>query len=135
MPGLSAKVFRTYNASETLQNELPKAEDLEGMHVQDKVGVRLAGAVMSMIGLGIGAEAGVDRGELGMQGWSLMWVRGALSGPGGGVQRGEPQSGHSLQPPADRHQGHGYLPPEPRREGTHVRVARKSGVRARSTSF
>ena len=27
MPGLSAKVFRTYNASETLQNELPKEVD------------------------------------------------------------------------------------------------------------
>jgi len=37
MPGLSAKVFRTYNASETLQNELPKTEDLAGMTVQDKV--------------------------------------------------------------------------------------------------
>ena len=37
MPGLSAKVFRTYNASETLQNELPKTEDLESMSVADKV--------------------------------------------------------------------------------------------------
>lgn len=37
MPGLSAKVFRTYNASETLQNELPKPEDLRGMTVADKV--------------------------------------------------------------------------------------------------
>ena len=37
MKGLSAKVFRTYNASETLQNELPSAESLEGLSVQDKV--------------------------------------------------------------------------------------------------
>ena len=37
MPGLSAKVFRTYNASETLQKELPTPEALEGMSVQDKV--------------------------------------------------------------------------------------------------
>ena len=37
MPGLSAKVFRTYNASETLQKELPTAESLEGLSVQDKV--------------------------------------------------------------------------------------------------
>lgn len=37
MPGLSAKVFRTYNASETLQNELPTVEDLAGMSVGDKV--------------------------------------------------------------------------------------------------
>lgn len=28
MPGLTAKVFRTYNASETLQNELPSEEAL-----------------------------------------------------------------------------------------------------------
>jgi DNA topoisomerase I len=28
MPGLTAKVFRTYNASETLQNELPDGEAL-----------------------------------------------------------------------------------------------------------
>ena len=31
------RVFRTYDASETLQNELPKSEDLRGMTVQDKV--------------------------------------------------------------------------------------------------
>lgn len=37
MSGLSAKVFRTYNASETLQKELPTAESLEGLSVQDKV--------------------------------------------------------------------------------------------------
>ncbi len=37
MPGLSAKVFRTYNASETLQNELPTPEDLAGLSVADKV--------------------------------------------------------------------------------------------------
>ena len=37
MPGLSAKVFRTYNASETLQNELPTPEDLVGLSVADKV--------------------------------------------------------------------------------------------------
>lgn len=29
MPGLTAKVFRTYNASETLQNELPSASDMK----------------------------------------------------------------------------------------------------------
>jgi DNA topoisomerase-1 len=37
MTGLSAKVFRTYNASETLQTELPTAESLKGLSVQDKV--------------------------------------------------------------------------------------------------
>ncbi len=37
MKGLTAKVFRTYNASVTLEAELPKAEDLEGMSVQDKL--------------------------------------------------------------------------------------------------
>eukprot|EP00968_Pinguiococcus_pyrenoidosus_P014454 scaffold1307_cov200-Pinguiococcus_pyrenoidosus.AAC.143 len=37
MPGLTAKVFRTYNASETLQNELPDAEDMEGLTVPEKV--------------------------------------------------------------------------------------------------
>ena len=35
--GLSAKVFRTYNASETLQNELPTPEDLAGLSIQEKV--------------------------------------------------------------------------------------------------
>lgn len=37
MPGLTAKVFRTYNASETLQQQLPRTEQLEGMSVADKV--------------------------------------------------------------------------------------------------
>lgn len=37
MPGLSAKVFRTYNASETLQNELPTPEDMAGLPVGDKL--------------------------------------------------------------------------------------------------
>jgi len=37
MPGLSAKVFRTYNASYTLEKELPDEEQLEGMSVADKV--------------------------------------------------------------------------------------------------
>jgi len=37
MPGLSAKVFRTYNATETLQNELPKPEAMAGLTVQEKV--------------------------------------------------------------------------------------------------
>lgn len=37
MPGLSAKVFRTYNASYTLEKELPDGEALEGMSVADKV--------------------------------------------------------------------------------------------------
>lgn len=37
MPGLSAKVFRTYNASETLQNELPTTEELEGLTASEKV--------------------------------------------------------------------------------------------------
>jgi DNA topoisomerase-1 len=37
MKGLTAKVFRTYNASVTLEKELPLAEDLEGLSVQDKV--------------------------------------------------------------------------------------------------
>ena len=33
MPGLTAKVFRTYNASETLQEQLPKAEDMDKKHL------------------------------------------------------------------------------------------------------
>mmetsp|Transcript_34351 Transcript_34351/g.43371 ORF Transcript_34351/g.43371 Transcript_34351/m.43371 type:complete len:884 (+) Transcript_34351:47-2698(+) len=37
MPGLSAKVFRTYNASETLQNELPKESEMENLTLQEKV--------------------------------------------------------------------------------------------------
>lgn len=37
MKGLTAKVFRTYNASITLEKELPSAEDLEGLPIQDKV--------------------------------------------------------------------------------------------------
>ena len=37
MKGLTAKVFRTFNASITLENELPTAESLEGMSIQDKV--------------------------------------------------------------------------------------------------
>ncbi|KAG5177642.1 hypothetical protein JKP88DRAFT_169920 [Tribonema minus] len=37
MPGLSAKVFRTYNASETLQQQLPSADALKNMTVQAKV--------------------------------------------------------------------------------------------------
>ena len=37
MPGLTAKVFRTYNASETLQRELPQGEDLEGLSYPQKV--------------------------------------------------------------------------------------------------
>ena len=37
MPGLSAKVFRTYNASVTLEKELPKAEALKDLSVQEKV--------------------------------------------------------------------------------------------------
>jgi len=37
MPGLSAKVFRTYNASFTLEKELPDGEDLQDMSVADKV--------------------------------------------------------------------------------------------------
>ena len=37
MPGLSAKVFRTYNASITLEKELPTAEELEGLSLQEKM--------------------------------------------------------------------------------------------------
>lgn len=37
MKGLSAKVFRTFNASITLQKELPDAEKLEGLTVAEKV--------------------------------------------------------------------------------------------------
>jgi DNA topoisomerase-1 len=37
MPGLSAKVFRTYNASETLQEKLPSEKDVKNLSVQDKV--------------------------------------------------------------------------------------------------
>lgn len=37
MKGLTAKVFRTFNASITLERELPTAESLEGLTIQDKV--------------------------------------------------------------------------------------------------
>lgn len=37
MKGLSAKVFRTFNASITLERELPSAESLKGLSIQDKV--------------------------------------------------------------------------------------------------
>lgn len=37
MPGLTAKVFRTYNASITLEKELPSAKELEGLSTQEKV--------------------------------------------------------------------------------------------------
>jgi len=37
MPGLSAKVFRTYNASITLQNELAKKEEKAKEEVEEKV--------------------------------------------------------------------------------------------------
>ena len=37
MKGLTAKVFRTYNASVTLEQELPTAESLEGFSIQEKV--------------------------------------------------------------------------------------------------
>lgn len=37
MRGLSAKVFRTFNASFTLEKELPSVDDLKGLTVQDKV--------------------------------------------------------------------------------------------------
>jgi len=37
MKGLSAKVFRTFNASFTLQKELPDAEKLEGLSIAEKV--------------------------------------------------------------------------------------------------
>jgi DNA topoisomerase-1 len=37
MKGLTAKVFRTFNASITLERELPTAASLEGLSIQDKV--------------------------------------------------------------------------------------------------
>jgi DNA topoisomerase-1 len=37
MPGLTAKVFRTYNASETLQRELPQHDVLDGLAFAQKV--------------------------------------------------------------------------------------------------
>ena len=37
MDGLTAKVFRTYNASVTLEKELPTVESLQGLSVQEKV--------------------------------------------------------------------------------------------------
>ena len=37
MNGLTAKVFRTYNASVTLEKELPQASSLEGLTIQEKV--------------------------------------------------------------------------------------------------
>lgn len=41
MPGLTAKVFRTYNASDTLQQKLPGEAALAGLSVAEKVCVRL----------------------------------------------------------------------------------------------
>jgi len=37
LPGLTAKVFRTYNVSITLQEELPTAASLVGLSIQEKV--------------------------------------------------------------------------------------------------
>jgi DNA topoisomerase-1 len=37
MPGLTAKVFRTYNASITLEKELPSAEAMKGLSIQEKL--------------------------------------------------------------------------------------------------
>lgn len=37
MRGLSAKVFRTYNASVTLETELPSPEEIEDLSVQEKL--------------------------------------------------------------------------------------------------
>ena len=37
MPGLTAKVFRTYNASVTLEAELPSAESLREVNIQEKI--------------------------------------------------------------------------------------------------
>jgi DNA topoisomerase-1 len=37
LPGLTAKVFRTYNASVTLETELPSASALAGLSVAEKV--------------------------------------------------------------------------------------------------
>ncbi|CAN0441507.1 unnamed protein product, partial [Hapterophycus canaliculatus] len=37
MPGLTAKVFRTYNASDTLQRQLPSEDALRGLSVAEKV--------------------------------------------------------------------------------------------------
>lgn len=37
MPGLTAKVFRTFNASITLEKELPSTEAMKGLSVQEKV--------------------------------------------------------------------------------------------------
>lgn len=37
LPGLSAKVFRTYNASVTLENELPSAADIQHLSIQEKI--------------------------------------------------------------------------------------------------
>lgn len=37
MPGLTAKVFRTFNASVTLEKELPTEEDLSGLTIVEKV--------------------------------------------------------------------------------------------------
>jgi DNA topoisomerase-1 len=37
MPGLTAKVFRTYNASITLEKELPSTEAMKGLSIQEKL--------------------------------------------------------------------------------------------------
>ncbi len=37
MDGLSAKVFRTFNASVTLEKELPTAEELSGLTIPEKI--------------------------------------------------------------------------------------------------
>eukprot|EP01041_Mallomonas_annulata_P002032 gene2032-3949_t len=38
MNGLTAKVFRTFNASITLEKELPSATELDGLSIQEKIG-------------------------------------------------------------------------------------------------
>lgn len=39
MKGLSAKVFRTFNASITLEKELPEAATIQGLSIQEKLGL------------------------------------------------------------------------------------------------
>ena len=39
MKGLTAKVFRTFNASITLEKELPDVSALEGLSIQEKLGL------------------------------------------------------------------------------------------------
>jgi len=80
MKGLTAKVFRTYNASVTLEKELPSPESMVGLSIQDKVRVVSCDA---WVGVTLPCKLVTSN------------VRICCS-PGGQVQRGQPRGGHPL---------------------------------------